>query len=280
MARYRSDIAAGQVCGDCVGGAIKWPVWSDMGAHKNVYKSGGCPDASADGMFRHCKNQGMAWGGMDSLPEEPGIAVRSAGHVGVYVGGGEVVEWRGFAYGCVITQVKKRPWTHWYRLPWVEYAPADAPEVKAVLGSRLLKSGARGDDVAQLQALLNDMGFSAGGVDGIFGPRTENAVKRMQREAGIAVDGDYGEESHAALMDMAADAGPDTEQEAPAEKQLRITGGRVNIRAGAGTQYRILTVVTLGTCLACTAQAENGWYAVAVNGQTGWVSGKYAQVLN
>ena len=91
MARYRSDIAAGQICADCVGGAIKWAVWSQLGTQKSVYKSGGCPDTSADGMFRHCKDAGMAWGGMDSLPEEPGVAVRSAGHVGIYVGGGQFI---------------------------------------------------------------------------------------------------------------------------------------------------------------------------------------------
>ena len=40
------------------------------------------------------------------------------------------VEWRGFNYGCVRTRVKDRPWTHWYKLPFIDYgtgviAPSD-----------------------------------------------------------------------------------------------------------------------------------------------------------
>ena len=282
MARYRKDIAANQICGDCVGGAIKWAVWSQLGTQKSVYKSGGCPDASADGMFSYCKKQGMDWGAIASLPEIPGVAVRSSGHVGVYIGDGKVVEWRGFAYGCVTTDVKKRPWTHWYKMPWVEYGAAGesvtatAPAV--MLGSRLLKNGARGDDVKQLQTILNELSFDAGEADGIYGSKTAAAVKRMQQAADIEVDGHYGSESHAALMGMLADANPDTDGEETKQRQLKVTGGRVNIRSGPGTQYRILTVVTLGTLLNFTAQAENGWYAVDAGGESGWISGQYVQV--
>ena len=31
------------------------------------------------------------------------------------------MEWQGFNAGCVKTQVKKRPWTHWYKLPFIDY---------------------------------------------------------------------------------------------------------------------------------------------------------------
>ena len=282
MARYRKDIAANQICGDCVGGAIKWAVWSQLGTQKSVYKSGGCPDTSADGMFSYCKKQGMDWGAIGSLPEIPGVAVRSSGHVGVYIGDGKVVEWRGFAYGCVITEVKKRSWTHWYKMPWVEYDAATGTTTTtstvSTLGSRLLKNGARGDDVKQLQTILNELGFEAGEADGIFGSKTTAAVKRMQEAAGITVDGHYGDESHAALMGMLAEV-DDDENPATAAGSVRVTGGRVNIRAGAGTQYRIITVVSKGAVLAYTAKAANGWYAVQVDGDSGWISGKYAEVV-
>ncbi|MDO4355818.1 MAG: peptidoglycan-binding protein [Clostridia bacterium] len=279
-ARYRKDIAAGQICGDCVGGAIKWAVWSGLGTHKNVYKSGGCPDTSADGMFAYCKNQGMAWGEIGTLPEQPGVALRRSGHVGVYIGDGKAVEWRGFNYGCVVTQVAGRGWTHWYRMPWVEYGEDAVPAGgTALLGSRLLKRGAKGNDVVLLQQALNDLAFNAGEVDGIYGSRTEAAVRRMQQVAGISDDGQYGSQSHAALMAMLSesDNGEDIPDEPVQAARVRVTGGRVNVRSGAGTQNAILTVVTKGTELPYTAQSDNGWFAVRLADGEGWISGKYAE---
>ena len=50
----------------------------------------------------------------------------------------------------------------------------------------------RGDDVAQLQSRLSELGFNCGRVDGIFGPLTEKAVQDFQKSAGIKVDGRCG----------------------------------------------------------------------------------------
>lgn len=286
MSRYKADIAAGQICGDCVGGAIKGAAWSDLGAHTTKYASNGVPDTSADGMFSFCKKQGAAWGAISTLPERPGIALRSAGHVGVYIGGGLAVEWRGFAYGCVTTKVSARSWTHWYELPWVDYgAAADAGTAEApttaLLGARLLKQGCKGEDVRQLQEALMSLGYELPryGADGGFGSETETALKQMQKAAAIEVDGKYGDESHAALMATLAEIDED-EDDAPATMgKIRVTGGAVNIRAGAGTQNKILTVVRRGTELAFTAQAANGWFAVQLGDGVGWISNKYAEVI-
>jgi murein DD-endopeptidase MepM/ murein hydrolase activator NlpD len=67
------------------------------------------------------------------------------------------------------------------------------------LGSRLLRPGARGWDAAELQFRLAWHGFPCGTFDGLFGPRTEVAVRRFQRWAGIAVDGRAGGATIAAL---------------------------------------------------------------------------------
>lgn len=50
----------------------------------------------------------------------------------------------------------------------------------------------RGDDVAALQSRLTEMGFDCGRVDGIYGPRTETAVKDFQKSVGATVDGKCG----------------------------------------------------------------------------------------
>jgi len=55
-------------------------------------------------------------------------------------------------------------------------------------GSRLLRSGTSGWDVAALQHLLGRVGFPSGPVDGGFGPRVAGAVSRFQSWAGLAAD--------------------------------------------------------------------------------------------
>lgn len=65
------------------------------------------------------------------------------------------------------------------------------------LGDRLIfmrRPMIRGEDVAELQARLNTLGFDSGKVDGIFGPDTERAVIEFQHNRGLAEDGRVGPE--------------------------------------------------------------------------------------
>lgn len=57
------------------------------------------------------------------------------------------------------------------------------------LGSRVMRYGERGWDVAALQFLLQRAGHGPGRADGLFGPLTRAAVVRAQEAAGIGVDG-------------------------------------------------------------------------------------------
>ena len=59
----------------------------------------------------------------------------------------------------------------------------------AQLGDRLLMEGSIGEDVAQLQQILDAQGFWSGYADGIFGYMTTDALIRFQRVKGIKVDG-------------------------------------------------------------------------------------------
>lgn len=47
----------------------------------------------------------------------------------------------------------------------------------------------RGDDIAELQARLNSLGFDTGKVDGIFGPDTLSGLTDFQHNRGLAEDG-------------------------------------------------------------------------------------------
>ena len=149
--RYRDDIAKKKVCADCMG-AAKGYAWTNggqgvlaaIGTDKTFDKktgSNGCPDKSSNSMFSWAKSQGMDWGTIDTLPDIVGLAVRFDGHVGYTVGGGYAVEWRGFSYGCVKTKINGRGWTHWYKLPFIDYndGAANVPEKAIALGYHLLR---------------------------------------------------------------------------------------------------------------------------------------------
>ena len=73
------------------------------------------------------------------------------------------------------------------------------------LGDRLLSLATRpfvGDDVAALQERLLELGFDAGRPDGIFGPRTEQALRGLQREYGLVPDGTCGPATLRALRQL------------------------------------------------------------------------------
>ena len=69
----------------------------------------------------------------------------------------------------------------------------------AQIGDRILMEGDTGNDVAQLQYLLNSNGFLLGYEDGIFGYMTRDALIRFQKEKRITVDGIAGPETFRAL---------------------------------------------------------------------------------
>jgi len=62
-----------------------------------------------------------------------------------------------------------------------------------------LRSGSRGDAVEALQKRLLGQGVNPGPVDGVFGPKTEDAVKRYQEREGLEADGIAGTKTFTAL---------------------------------------------------------------------------------
>lgn len=75
-------------------------------------------------------------------------------------------------------------------------------EVTCQVNVRVLKKGAKGDDVRAMQTLLMGYGFYCGitGVDGSFGGATEKALRAYQKEEGLAVDGSCGPATWARLL--------------------------------------------------------------------------------
>ena len=67
--------------------------------------------------------------------------------------------------------------------------------------TRNLKRGLKGDDVSVLQEKLAKLGYDVGEIDGIFGPKTEAALKKFQTDMGLVVDGIFGKNTHAILIE-------------------------------------------------------------------------------
>ncbi len=63
----------------------------------------------------------------------------------------------------------------------------------------LYKRGSSGQRVTEIQTRLKNWGYYDGAVDGVFGSRTEAAVRWFQRKNGLSVDGQVGSQTLAAL---------------------------------------------------------------------------------
>ena len=223
----------GQRVHDCVG-LIKGYRWSDT--PESTPKYVGAQDVSVEGLYAQCTQRGA----ITSLPEKPGVCVFMAGlgHVGVYIGGGEVVEAMGHAYGVVKTKLAGRGWAYWGMPEWISYedsgavvppsvgsadsspqggasplsqpAAASSPKGGAFsLNFRILREGCVGEDVRALQLMLKARGYQCGnygpnkdGADGEFGADTKDMVMAFQTAAGLYADGEAGHDTMGALLGL------------------------------------------------------------------------------
>lgn len=81
-------------------------------------------------------------------------------------------------------------------VPIIAFGGGNASETEE---SVVLKTGSSGTQVRTLQTKLNNWGYDAGTVDGIFGSKTQAAVKRFQQKNGLVADGIVGSRTAAAL---------------------------------------------------------------------------------
>lgn len=103
---------------DCVG-LIKGYFWTpDADSTTYDYQSNGFKDVSADMLYNLSTRKGTD---MNTMPRVPGIAVFMKGHVGIYIGGCDVIEARGHSYGVVKTKLCQRNWTKWAYIDALQY---------------------------------------------------------------------------------------------------------------------------------------------------------------
>ncbi len=202
-AKYKKHIAAGKVCADCIGlfKSYAWDEDDNIATRDSDYGSNGHPDQGAKTVLSKCKVKGD----ISAMPEIPGLAVwtKTGGHIGLYVGNGEVIELRGFSYGCKRSKLSERSFTTWGLYPYVLYSDEHVAMAKAAAGtySPTLRKGSNGSEVKELQNLLISHGYKLPqhGADGDYGVETVNAVKRFQKDNGLTSDGICGAKTWAAL---------------------------------------------------------------------------------
>lgn len=119
VGKYEDFIRANWLDGrttDCVG-LIKGYGWLDPTSLTIKYGTNGMPDITANTMYHNASVSGP----ISTIPDTPGLAVWMDGHIGVYIGGGEVIEASGTKKGVVKTQLAGRGWTHWLEVPYISY---------------------------------------------------------------------------------------------------------------------------------------------------------------
>lgn len=165
----------------------------------------GYEDMSANTVF----SRAVQSGSIDTIPEIPGLCVWHRGHIGVYIGNRKIIEAAGTETGVILSHLKApgsiRRWTHWGMMADVDYTGAVTVPVEEPpacwLGRylRLVSPYMRGDDILQVQQVLQIAGLSPGPIDGVYGPRTQNAVMAFQAARGLAIDGIIGPDTTRAL---------------------------------------------------------------------------------
>lgn len=110
----------GKRTADCVG-IIKGYGWLNPETCEVEYGTNGMPDISANAMYENATEKGT----IDTIPEIPGLAVWHEGHIGIYIGNGEVIQAANTKAGVIRTPIGNTGWTHWLKIPYISYAETE-----------------------------------------------------------------------------------------------------------------------------------------------------------
>ena len=146
---------------------------------------------------------------------------------------------------------------------------------RPAFGSRTMKRGDRGWDVAAMQYILARRGYPPGAIDAVFGPMTDTALRNFQRALGLSADGLAGPATIAGLRHGSASRGTTPVVNGPV-RLLRPVGGRIGDgfgarRKGGRTHTGIDFPVQAGT--------QIGAAGVGVTEFAGWNSGGYGNLV-
>jgi len=75
-------------------------------------------------------------------------------------------------------------------------------EIQLEIPEPVLEKGDKGEEVIKLQNLLNKLGFNCGDADGDYGNKTVKALKLLQANNQLTVDGIYGNQSRSIIESL------------------------------------------------------------------------------
>lgn len=101
---------------DCIG-LIKGYGWYDCEGGSITYGTNDMPDIGADTMYENATEKGT----IDTLPETPGLALWHEGHIGIYIGNGQVIHAANTNDGVILSEVSGSGFTHWLKIPYIDY---------------------------------------------------------------------------------------------------------------------------------------------------------------
>ena len=124
--------------------------------------------------------------------------------------------------------------THWWGkkgTAWEHYTMYTLrDDVAKNLGKKIpydtnvtLKNGNAGTNVYKLQELLNALGYDCGSPDGLFGKKTLEAVKSLQKDHHLFVDGIVGKQTWGVLLASTVDEYAEENSEQEAVNDARYT---------------------------------------------------------
>ena len=118
------------------------------------------------------------------------------------------------------------------------------------------RNGSTGENVKILQSMLNEKENCNLTVDGIFGSKTKECVKKYQKNNYLAVDGIVGKMTCGSLNQ------PTSEQENNINKLYIVKTG-VNFRQGPSTNYNTYGILPQGTEVLVLEYTNSNWYKVS-----------------